>query len=302
MEKWQKIEVIINRILGQIFAFISICAHKITPAKFKKLGSKKQKDQAPSKLKKKFIALQAKLTSWALERKKGVQKIASNSQGYAISLVLKARSIKIQNLKVKGLGLAVIALISPLFLKVKSWLITLKPTTIALSVSSLAIFSLAGLQIYRNSQQIAEESGMSTQVELIEELEKAGKLSRRPASHGKARQILTVTNVNMPVYLGKSTDLSSVILDFTIITSNRTTRNFLYENELLIRDKLTNSIHPTLPEFTLTTEGKEIIKQKIKDDLNKLIKELDQSKEYQDLVHDEALGIEDVYVDALLAN
>lgn len=302
MEKWQKIEAFINQILGQVFALLASLVRKLTPAKLQKIGTKKKANKAPSSLKNKFITFQQKLTEWALERKKKAQKVAANSQGYAISLVLKARSIKIQQLKPKGMVLALLALITPLFLKVKSWLVTLKPTTIALSVSSLAIFSLAGLQIYRNSEQIAEDSGITTQVELVEKLEKAGEISRRPASHGKAKQILTVTNLNMPVYLGKSTDLSSVILDFTIITTNRTTRNFLFKNEILIRDRLTNSVHPTLPEFTLTTEGKEIIKQKIKDDLNKLIKELDQSKEYQDLVHDEVLGIEEVFVDALLAN
>ncbi len=301
MEKWQKIEAIINRILGQIFALVASLTSKITPAKFK---SAKQRKQAPgpSKFKEKFLAYQTALTNWALKRKQGVQKVASNSQGYAISIVLKARSIKLSSFKPHGMLLAIAALFTPIFLKIKSWVVTLKPTTIALSISSFAIFSLAGLQIYQNSKEIADESGMITKVELVEELEKAGEISRRPANHGKIRQILTVTNLNMPVYLGKSTDLSSVILDFTIITTNRTTRNFLFENEILIRDQLTNSVHPTLPEFTLTTEGKEIIKQKIKDDLNALIKKLDQSEEYQDLIKDEALGIEDVYVDALLAN
>lgn len=305
MEKWQKIEDLINRFLGQLIGLFATIVSKLTPEKFKTLQQKRkeqERNQKPSALKEKFISLQGKLNNWALARKKTAQNIAANSQGYAVSIVLKVRSIKVSSFKPQGMLLAITAFFTPLFLKVKGWIATLKPTTIALSVSSLAIFTLAGLQIWHNSQEIAEESGMTTQVELVEELEKAGALSRRPASHGKVRQIMTVTNLNMPVYLGKSTDLSSVILDFTIITSNRTTRNFLYENEILVRDRLTNTVHPTLPEFTLTTEGKEIMKQKIKDDLNQLIKELDKSKEYQDLIKDEALGIEDVYVDALLAN
>lgn len=304
MEKWQKIEILINKFLNIIFGFVADIALKLTPKKFKVTRSapKKPRSSESKSFRTRLLALQARLTHWVLNRKKSVQGIASNTQGHVLAIVIKARNIKASSFKPKGIFLAIAALFTPLYHKIRNWVLSLKPTTIALSASAVAIFILASVQIYHNSQEIAEESGLTVHEQLVEELEKAGELTRRPASHGKVRQILTVTNVNMPVYLGGAKDLSSVILDFTVITTNRTVRNFLDQNELLIRDRLTNTVHPTLPEFTLTTEGKDIMKQKIKDELNKLIKELDKSDEYQDLISDEAFAIEDVYVNSLLAN
>ena len=304
MEKWQKIEKLINNFLNTVLGFLSKIAIKLTPKKIQSANqkSKKKSSSDSTSFKTRLLALQAKLTNWAIERKKGVEGIASNTQGHVLALVIKARNIKASSFKPHGLFLTVGALFTPLLTKVKTWALSLRPTTIALTTSAVAIFSLAGLQIYNNSKEIAKESGLTEPQELVEELEKAGALSRRPAAYGKSRQLFTVTNVNMPVYLGNAKELSSVILDFTVITTNRTVRNFLDENELIIRDRLTNSIHPTLPEFTLTTEGKDIMKQKIKDELNILIKELDKSGEYQDLISDEAFGIENVFVNSLLAN
>lgn len=302
MEKWQKIEIVINRLLNNIFRILSALFSKITPAKFKKCSTESAAARKKTQFAQKLIALQTTLTNWSLKRRKQISNISSNTQGYILSIVLKARSIKASSFKPQGLTLLFGSIFGPLFLKVRKWFLALRPRTIALTTSSVAIFALASIQIYQNSQKIAEDNGIVEAQNLVEDLEKAGALSRRPASHGKVRQILTVTSVNMPVYLGSPKDLSSVLLDFTVITTNRTVKNFLNENELLIRDKLTNSIHPILPEFTLTIEGKEIIKDKIRRDLNELIHELDKSGNYQDLISDDMVAIESVHVDALLAN
>lgn len=302
LEKWQKIENLINQVLGNILRVLSMVVSKVTPAKIKRMATtKKTKKHSPG-IGARLIALQRKLTDWALGRKKQIEGVASNAQGYILSVVLKARSIKVSSFKPKGVALLLTGLFTPIFLKARAWLLSLKPTTIAIGATGIAVFSLASIQIYQNSKQIAEESGLSQAQNLVEDLEQAGALSRRPASHGKVRQILTVTNVNMPVYLGGPKDLTSVLLDFTIITTNRTVKNFLDQNELLVRNKLTNSVHPILPEFTLTTEGKDIIKEKIRNDLNELIRELDESGKYQDLINDDTLAIESVHVNSLLAN
>ena len=73
-------------------------------------------------------------------------------------------------------------------------------------------------------------------------------------------------------------------MDFTLVASNRYIKEYFYENIHLVKDRLNSSVHPIIPEFPLEQEGKQIIKDKIRLEVNKLIKDL-RIKGHIDKVH-----------------
>ena len=92
--------------------------------------------------------------------------------------------------------------------------------------------------------------------------------------HPEARQ-LKLEGLRFPVYTKK--DLKNprpMRIDLTITASNKYTRNYLDENGHLARHKLLMEVLPISSEFLLHEEGKAILRKKIQEELNELIREL----------------------------
>lgn len=86
---------------------------------------------------------------------------------------------------------------------------------------------------------------------------------KKPAYHLKRLRSLPLTNVQLPILI-KGTDFyKSTNADFSIVGSNKQIVLFLDDKEELLRDHLMMNIREIHPEFTLTSEGKKIIEDKI---------------------------------------
>ena len=97
---------------------------------------------------------------------------------------------------------------------------------------------------------------------------------------------------SFPVYLGKNNRLRNLDLDFTITSSNRYIREYLFENQYRIHDALSTAALPILPDFPVNKEeGKIIMRTKILEELENLRKTLGMKGK-----------IEDVKIHSMLAN
>ena len=171
--------------------------------------------------------------------------------------------------KLKGLR----QLIQPVLISVKSFFSSLTPNTILILVISFAFLTLVFLGIIKSGRTI-----------YLGVLDNQGNLDRSDdravpkyrESYFKrilpAKQ-LNVYEVTMPIYIDSINSVRTLLIDLTLTTSNRYAREYLDKHSFLIKDRLNNTIHPIIPDFPLTKEGKTIIKEKVIYEINQLLNE-----------------------------
>lgn len=285
LEKWQKIEEIINRLIEQIFALFQVIIQKCTPAKVKsqvlrsreaiELKKKKVKSTLKnSKIKPKELA--NRFLFWLMDFIQKIKLISSNFQ------------TKFKSIKRSEILMLIGAFFAPLLYKSKGWLASLRPEQIVVSIVGTAVFGLTTLGIVTSTSKIAEKQTAAR--EPASKVEEATVRSTRPVYYKLDEKRFKVMNVQVPIYVGGSNDLRKVTVDFTFISSNQYIKEYLYHNEYLIQDRLNTMVEPILPEFFLEEEGKRVLKEKIKIELNLLLKDI------------EVKGtIEEVHIDSFLA-
>ena len=120
---------------------------------------------------------------------------------------------------------------------------------------------------------------------------KAKIVKYRPRYHKKYGNFFSIENIVIPVYK-KTSSFHKVVMDFHIVSSNNTIKNY-FENDHnthLIYDRINSHLAPMALEFPLEEEGKDVIKEKVRSEINQLVKELKIEGE-----------IEKVYIERILA-
>ncbi len=190
-----------------------------------------------------------------------------------VSLSALALSIATKLSKVDGLKAVVGQLTLPFvyfkkrYSKLREKISALSPQTIVYGIILLALIFLASLVIVGNTKKIYQ----SSQEEAEKEIAKPENL-RRDYYLQDDRQLL-VQELTIPIYVGAGNAPKTLILDITIKMSNRYLKAYFYENDYLLKDRLNRSIEPIIPSLPLEEEGKQIIRDKIIEELNKLILE-----------------------------
>ncbi|MBC75591.1 MAG: hypothetical protein CME64_06205 [Halobacteriovoraceae bacterium] len=82
------------------------------------------------------------------------------------------------------------------------------------------------------------------------------------------KRTLKVFNVKVPIFVESLKAVSSVTVDFTVRTDTRFAKTYLQEYEYKLIDHFFMTTQPVISSFPLQHEGKSILKQKIKDELN----------------------------------
>lgn len=272
MGKFQNLEDFINKLIIDLSLWAKGKVQSLTPSKVKKSLNQGQQLHKKKKIQLKERVNRAKVKSieaFASSKDK-VQKIRNKSLG----VVDQARQVDIRSLNTKKIFLAIAALFSPAFIKFKTWYLSLKPTSIASFVSITTIATLASVNIYVQTNKISEESKRAPASELVDKVENAAEVSRRPAYFKKIEKQFKVSNVVLPAYMHGPGPLKKLIIDFTFESSNKYIKQYLWDNPHLVHDALNSNVEPISIDFPLETEGKIIVKEKIKKEMNKLLKSL----------------------------
>lgn len=82
-----------------------------------------------------------------------------------------------------------------------------------------------------------------------------------------------VLNVKVPVFKKSESSIRSVTVDFTVRTNTRFAKMYLEEYEYKLKDYFFLTVEPVVSEFPLETEGKSILREKIRRELNQFLKE-----------------------------
>lgn len=113
----------------------------------------------------------------------------------------------------------------------------------------------------------------------------------RPEYYRQTERMLSVTDINLQIFLEDTRRNRQVWLDFSVLASNRNAIIYLKDHEFEFKDHLTTNVEPVLPQLPIEEEGRLIIKDKLKLELNQFL---------------EKNGVEgkvlEIYIDYLIAS
>ena len=155
----------------------------------------------------------------------------------------------------------------PLYKKLALYFSTISPGALASGIVLVTVSTITGIGVYNNSSKIAQEAGIVDR----EPASIERPIEIRPKYYKRNERELLVSNVIVPSYIEGKSSLRKLQIDFTIITSNRYIREYFFDNTYLLEDMLNSKVEPVIPGFPLSDEGKLILKDKIKAELNELL-------------------------------
>lgn len=142
--------------------------------------------------------------------------------------------------------------------------------------------SVTQLPLGSENQKLIEESmGKSLNESLkkfgydhpIKSIQLKQVLPGRPQYYRQAERMMSVTEINLQIFLEDTHRNRQVWLDFSILASNRNIILYLSDHEVELKDHLTTNVEPVIPQLPIEDEGRLIIKDKIRSELNQFLKE-----------------------------
>lgn len=98
------------------------------------------------------------------------------------------------------------------------------------------------------------------------------KLKERPNYFKQAERMLHFENIHLQLFLENVRRNRQVLLEFTLVASNRNVILFLKQHETEFKDHLNSYVEPIIPQLPIDDEGRRIIKDKIKLEINDFLK------------------------------
>lgn len=269
MKKWEKIENSINATLEKTISNVSDVVSSTTPSQIRTWKNKLH-DQA-TKTKNNLLVAPLALSEKIKNAKSAAQSGIIDLQ---LNLNKKLSDSKTGKFGRFGAAASILALLEwvfmPFYKHIAKFLSSLQPTTLASGIVIFTVGTITGIGVYNNSQKIAQEAGLIERAPAAIQRE----LENRPKYYKRNEKELLIANVVVPSYIEGSTSLKKLNVDFTIISSNRYIREYFYDNSYLIEDVFNTRIEPMIPGFPLGDEGKLILKEKIKIELDALLKRM----------------------------
>ena len=273
LEKFGKLEEFVNKLLGKIFAGIFQFIIKAIP---KPISDK-------------YLSFKSNLKSWKITK---IELSKQNAKAGYTKFKLKSDQLfnkinEIQNYPVKEKGIEklvaakeFVLTTSPrqhrdnfkiffkpkaeyVFVKVKS--INKKSAVIGLSL--LALIFTGGLGIYFGANQIFMKEFPTRSIASVQEYD------YRPDYKLYEQKTIKILNMKVPIFSESVEKINSITVDFSLRTSTRFAKYYLIQYEYKLKDYFFTTVEPVVSDFPMQTEGKEVLKEKIRDEINNFLYE-----------------------------
>jgi hypothetical protein len=96
-------------------------------------------------------------------------------------------------------------------------------------------------------------------------------LPGRPSYYRQTEKIFSVTDISLQLFLEDTHRNRQAWIDFSIVASNRNVILYLKDHEIELKDHLTNNVEPVIPQLPVEEEGRLIIKDKLKMEVNQFL-------------------------------
>lgn len=151
------------------------------------------------------------------------------------------------------------------FLIFGQWLkgLSIAQTLVLMSFTAASILASISI-IFSGNRMVAQHTNESRAPASVE----AEVSYDRPNYYKKQIRHLEITNLRLPVYFSNVNELRTIDVDFSATLSNRLARMKLEKLEFQLRDHLILNVEPMVASFPLVEEGKDILKDKLRQEIN----------------------------------
>lgn len=284
----ERIEAILNRIILLIQNAIVFLYQKLTPKRFQSFSSNSARKivQAENKFIKGIKKFFQNIITFIIKLFKSISLNFRKISVPILRLFDKATHIGKDDIAPNAIAARLKTLLGPILVKLETWYNKLSPKATMILLLGGIIVTLSSFKIYLEVQKIYAEVNKEKTTGPTDLEQEQANYAPRPKYYKETEKQFEVNGVRMPVYIETITASKSLIFDLTLVASNRYTKEFFFKNEHLIKDRLNSTIEPVVPAFPLTAEGKQILRTKIRLELNKLILDLKiQGKVDKVLIH-----------------
>ena len=143
------------------------------------------------------------------------------------------------------------------------------PITIFIILSGLAVL------IANKSMELNKKLSLGVNdLTSFQKMKYATVVPYRPAYYKRYEKQFQLNHLAIPIHIKNKKKLKRIYMDFTVETSSRSLKEYLSKRTHLIESRFNSLIEPIIPDLPMEKEGKTIIVQKLKREINQLIKDL----------------------------
>ena len=258
----ERIEDLIN---GQLNKGLNSFLKLFPPIPYLTTPGKKHKQETPAEQnsepvpKMDFKAVMAKLLVLLMP-------LFDITKAPVISYINGIKGLNFKTAGIKNILLAIFAFAVAPFTAIKNLLSETKPAALMLYSSVIVGSAVALTMIFVFAKEFYQQSQNSRSIASIHSID-----LHRPVYYKMDERHYILYNIVIPFDLEGSP--KTMIVDFILTPSNVYIKEFLTEKEIVLQDRLNTYFETVSEEFPLTDEGKEIIKEKVKEEANMVLKE-----------------------------
>jgi hypothetical protein len=94
-----------------------------------------------------------------------------------------------------------------------------------------------------------------------------------PSYYNDLARLSSIKGLKIPAYTSNINKIKSLEVDTQILFYNRAGKQFFDESQIIFLDHLEMTLEPIQPSFPLSPEGKMVIKEKIKNEINSVLRQ-----------------------------
>ena len=94
---------------------------------------------------------------------------------------------------------------------------------------------------------------------------------RRPAYYNNEKKLIKIYNINVPVLVDENKKTKSIVVDLSVQLSNRFSKEVLENLHHELNDSINMQTSPIVKDFPMTSEGKQILRNKLHSTLQLLL-------------------------------
>jgi len=150
-------------------------------------------------------------------------------------------------------------------------------TQLYIALTAMVMIMVGTYGVYHSSRDIIKKEFPYRAPASVQEYDE------RPDYKMYARKTVIFFNMKLPITVENVADIDSITIDISVRTSTRWARFYLQEYEYKLKDYFFTTVEPVVSDFPLEGEGKEILKEKIRVEINNFLREHGVEGEVEDV-------------------
>ena len=269
LKKFEKIESTVNGLIEKLVALFFRLLHTILP---KKLFNFINKTKAKIKNTKQrvvgwFILSIMKLQTKVLELFHQSKNIKTNLEKLNPAERIKTKALNTKKFLLTTPLKTHFKFFYSLINKFSNFYKKLSATQLAMTFTAFVMLFTGSYGVYQSSKDIIQKEFPSRAPASVQEYDV------RPDYRLYIRKTVKFYNMSLPITVEQIGKIRKVVFEFSVMTSTRWARYYLQNNEVQLKDYFYTTVEPVVSDFPLKEEGKLVLKEKIRVEINNFLRE-----------------------------